>query len=168
MTTPQGALPNSVNPSDGTPQSNPLLGEPQPVQGEPPQNVSSIANDPSHSVETQVAAALSEPASHLTGGTARILPPSELPAPHAPGSQPVPPNPYAFTLEPPTTRDADSIYEYDMKVMSASGQPWRARGSDMSRWFNYGFDEFTWRRYCEYRKEMIKGLEAMVSWARDP
>jgi hypothetical protein len=77
----------------------------------------------------------------------------------------VPPNPYAFTLEPPTTRDAESIYDFDMKVMNASGQPWRARGSDMSRWFNYGFDEFTWKRYCEYRRDMVKGIEMMVSHA---
>lgn len=34
----------------------------------------------------------------------------------------------------------------------------------MSRWFNYGFDEFTWKRYCEYRKDMVKGVEAMVSY----
>lgn len=147
---------------DGTAQGNPLLSDPQLVDGEPPQNVSSIANDPSHSAEAQAAAAAAEPASHLTGETARVLPPSELPVPHAPGSQPVPPNPYAFTLEPPTTRDAESIYDFDMKVMNASGQPWRARGSDISRWFNYGFDEFTWKRYCEYRKEMVKGIEAMV------
>jgi pre-mRNA 3'-end-processing factor FIP1 len=159
---PPGALPDAYNPLDGTPQGNPLLAEPEPVDGEPPQNVSSISNDPSHSAEVRAVAAATEPASHLTGETARVLPPSELPAPHAPGSQPVPPNPYAFTLEPPTTRDAESIYDFDMKVMNASGQPWRARGSDMSRWFNYGFDEFTWKRYCEYRRDMVKGIEMMV------
>ncbi|KAJ9094488.1 hypothetical protein QFC21_006027 [Naganishia friedmannii] len=155
------ALPNDVNPTDGTAPANPLLAEPQPVEADPPLTVSSIADDPSHSAEVRAAAAALAPPTHLTGETARILPPSNLPTPHAPGSQPVPPNPYAFTLDPPTTRDAESVYEYDMKVMNASGQPWRARGSDLSRWFNYGFDEFTWKRYCDYRREAIQGLEAM-------
>ncbi|KAJ9119634.1 hypothetical protein QFC22_003343 [Naganishia vaughanmartiniae] len=155
------ALPNAANSTDGTAPANPLLAEPQPVEADPPLTVSSIADDPSHSAEVRAVAAATEPPTHLTGETARILPPSDLPAPHAPGSQPVPPNPYAFTLEPPMTRDAESVYEYDMKVMNASGQPWRARGSDLSRWFNYGFDEFTWKRYCDYRREAINGLEAM-------
>lgn len=162
QTASSSALPNAHNPTDGTAPANPLLAEPQPIEADPPLTVSSIADDPSHSAEVRAAATALEPPTHLTGETARILPPSDLPAPHAPGSQPVPPNPYAFTLEPPTTRDAESVYEYDMKVMNASGQPWRARGSDLSRWFNYGFDEFTWKRYCDYRREAIKGLEAMV------
>jgi pre-mRNA 3'-end-processing factor FIP1 len=59
-------------------------------------------------------------------------------------------------------QDGQSVYEYDLAVMDGSGQPWRRPGSDLSRWFNYGFDEVTWVKYCEYRRDMSKGREGLV------
>lgn len=35
-----------------------------------------------------------------------------------------------------------------MKDFGEDEQPWRRPGSDMTDYFNYGFDEFTWADYC--------------------
>jgi pre-mRNA 3'-end-processing factor FIP1 len=33
-------------------------------------------------------------------------------------------------------------------------KPWRRPGSDMTDYFNYGFDEFTWASYCIKQQEL--------------
>ncbi|KAL8830445.1 MAG: hypothetical protein Q9170_005728 [Blastenia crenularia] len=41
------------------------------------------------------------------------------------------------------------ITEVDMDAdFSEDEKPWRRPGSDMTDYFNYGFDEFTWASYC--------------------
>lgn len=37
---------------------------------------------------------------------------------------------------------------------SEDDKPWRRPGTDMTDYFNYGFDEFTWASYC-YKQELI-------------
>lgn len=39
------------------------------------------------------------------------------------------------------------IYEFDME--SSDEKPWRKPGADLSDYFNYGFNEDTWKQYCE-------------------
>ncbi|EEB98991.1 hypothetical protein MPER_01402 [Moniliophthora perniciosa FA553] len=48
--------------------------------------------------------------------------------------------------------DGRSIFEVDISAMSE--KPWRRPGSDISDWFNYGFDEISWEAYCYRRREM--------------
>ena len=48
--------------------------------------------------------------------------------------------------------DGRSIYEVDIGNMA--DKPWRRPGSDISDWFNYGFDEISWEAYCYRRREM--------------
>ena len=48
--------------------------------------------------------------------------------------------------------DGRSIYEVDMANMT--DKPWRRPGSDISDWFNYGFDEISWEAYCYRRREL--------------
>ena len=45
-----------------------------------------------------------------------------------------------------------SIYDVDMQ--SLADKTWRRSGSDISDWFNYGFDEISWEAYCARRREM--------------
>lgn len=93
------------------------------------------------------------------GGTVQQQhPASDLPIARAPG-------PEVDLSAPPLLADGSntSIYDVDIHTLEASGQPWRRPGSDLSRWFNYGFDEVSWGRYVGFRKAMMQGREAMVS-----
>jgi pre-mRNA 3'-end-processing factor FIP1 len=48
--------------------------------------------------------------------------------------------------------DGRSILEVDLNAIAE--KPWRIPGSDISDWFNYGFDEVSWEAYCYRRKEV--------------
>lgn len=43
--------------------------------------------------------------------------------------------------------DGKSILEVDLEAMEK--KPWRQPGADITEFFNYGFDEFTWTAYCQ-------------------
>lgn len=72
--------------------------------------------------------------------------PSTLPPVTAPPSHP--------SINPaiPGTLDGRSILEVDLAALSE--KPWRRPGSDLSDWFNYGFDEISWEAYCYRRREL--------------
>ncbi|KAH8110680.1 hypothetical protein DFH11DRAFT_760107 [Phellopilus nigrolimitatus] len=85
------------------------------------------------------------------------LDPSTLPPTRAPPSHPV--------IDPnvPGVFDGRSIFEIDMTNLAE--KPWRRPGSDLSDWFNYGFDELSWEAYCYRRRalgEMAGVLKANV------
>ncbi|CAH1777769.1 unnamed protein product, partial [Owenia fusiformis] len=44
------------------------------------------------------------------------------------------------------------IYEYD--VETADEKPWQKPGADITDYFNYGFNEETWAKYCEKQRRM--------------
>ncbi|KZT08777.1 Fip1-domain-containing protein [Laetiporus sulphureus 93-53] len=71
---------------------------------------------------------------------------STLPPATAPPSHP--------TINPaiPGTLDGRSILEVDLAALAE--KPWRRPGSDLSDWFNYGFDEMSWEAYCYRRREL--------------
>ncbi|KAL4253602.1 FIP1 family protein [Abortiporus biennis] len=79
--------------------------------------------------------------------------PNTLPVATAPPSHP--------KIDPsiPGTLDGRSILEVDLNALSE--KPWRRPGSDLSDWFNYGFDEISWEAYC-YRRREIGELAAMI------
>lgn len=61
--------------------------------------------------------------------------------------------------------------DLDADFPSEDDKPWRRPGSDITDYFNYGFDEFTWASYClkqqELRKEVTdqkKQLEDMQTF----
>ena len=41
------------------------------------------------------------------------------------------------------------VTAFETEIDNLEDKPWRAEGADPSDWFNYGFNEETWRRYCE-------------------
>lgn len=47
---------------------------------------------------------------------------------------------------------ASSIYNIELD--SIEEKPWRQPGSDLTDYFNYGFDEQTWRLYCLRQKSL--------------
>ena len=38
---------------------------------------------------------------------------------------------------------------YDADLDGFEDKPWRKPGSDLSDYFNFGFNETTWRQYCQ-------------------
>lgn len=60
------------------------------------------------------------------------------------------------------TVDVDAIAELDGKSIlsidleSLEHKPWRQPGADITEYFNYGFDEFTWTAYCQKQASLRK------------
>ncbi|KAJ8266056.1 hypothetical protein GJAV_G00125400 [Gymnothorax javanicus] len=42
-------------------------------------------------------------------------------------------------------------------------KPWRKPGADLSDYFNYGFNEETWKAYCEKQRRLQLGLEPSIT-----
>ncbi|KAF8215774.1 hypothetical protein K438DRAFT_1901616 [Mycena galopus ATCC 62051] len=72
--------------------------------------------------------------------------PSTLPAVTAPPSHP------ALDFTATGTREGLSIIDVDLS--SITDKQWRKPGSDISDWFNYGFDELSWEAYCYRRRDL--------------
>lgn len=43
---------------------------------------------------------------------------------------------------------------HEFSIDSLDDKPWRKPGADITDYFNYGFNEETWRAYCEKQKRM--------------
>jgi len=52
--------------------------------------------------------------------------------------------------------DGKEVYEIDLD--SFEDKPWRKPGADITDYFNYGFNENTWKRYCNKQKAMREEL----------
>ncbi|KIM32281.1 hypothetical protein M408DRAFT_216256 [Serendipita vermifera MAFF 305830] len=72
--------------------------------------------------------------------------PSTLPVVTAPATAP------KIELNKDGTMDGRSIYEVDIASLENKG--WRRPGSDLSDWFNYGFDEISWEAYAVRRRDL--------------
>ena len=65
--------------------------------------------------------------------------------------------------------DGRSIIEQNLEELDP--KPWRAPGADISEYFNYGFDEFTWTAYCQKQRQLREDYEpgkVMASMMPDP
>ncbi|ESN97769.1 hypothetical protein HELRODRAFT_193195 [Helobdella robusta] len=47
-----------------------------------------------------------------------------------------------------------SVYEFDLESIKIEDKPWRKPGADLTDYFNYGFTEDTWMKYCERQRRM--------------
>jgi len=71
---------------------------------------------------------------------------------------------HTSTLDPngnpvhPTTGKPILSTDFDNDFPSESTKPWRKPGSDITDYFNYGFDEFTWASYCLKQQQMPKEI----------
>ncbi|XP_045204187.2 pre-mRNA 3'-end-processing factor FIP1-like [Mercenaria mercenaria] len=41
------------------------------------------------------------------------------------------------------------LYEFSLDTLRDEDKPWRKPGADITDYFNYGFNEETWRKYCQ-------------------
>ncbi|TRY88978.1 hypothetical protein DNTS_013347 [Danionella cerebrum] len=62
-------------------------------------------------------------------------------------------------LEAPGSINGVPVMEVDME--SFEEKPWRKPGADLSDYFNYGFNEDTWKAYCEKQKRLRMGLDIL-------
>ncbi|KAM6939957.1 pre-mRNA 3'-end-processing factor FIP1 [Xenentodon cancila] len=60
-------------------------------------------------------------------------------------------------LDAPGNINGVAVLEVDME--SFEEKPWRKPGADLSDYFNYGFNEDSWKAYCEKQKRLRMGLE---------
>jgi pre-mRNA 3'-end-processing factor FIP1 len=88
------------------------------------------------------------------------MPPSELPPALSQSTHPKIDDPAHPSGVIPST--GGSVYDIDLMQFEGSGQPWRRPGSDITQYFNFGFDEATYPRFLRFRAEMMAGREAMV------
>ncbi|RIB27352.1 Fip1 motif-domain-containing protein, partial [Gigaspora rosea] len=49
---------------------------------------------------------------------------------------------------------------YDVDLDSVEDKPWRKPGADITDYFNYGFNKYTWKAYCTKQKQMRKDQHA--------
>lgn len=101
--------------------------------------------------------ATSEPPASTASSSQVVAPITELSAdPNQPDTtnlpvQRAPPSHPSIDPTIPGTFDSRSIFDLDIAAMHP--KPWRLPGTDLSDYFNYGFDEITWEAYCYRRRE---------------
>lgn len=92
-----------------------------------------------------------------------ILP--EGPPPFASSNAPrVDLNPSISSLRVPgTTVDGEQMNIYHIDPSSLPEKPWRRPGADLSDWFNYGFDEMSWRDYGEKKRGIAAERQELMN-----
>lgn len=65
----------------------------------------------------------------------------------------------------PTTGKPILSTDFDTDFASESSKPWRKPGADITDYFNYGFDEFTWASYCLKQQTMPKEIKEITQQA---
>lgn len=54
------------------------------------------------------------------------------------------------------TYEGQAIIDVDPDLLD--DKPWRRPGADLSDYFNYGFNEETWRAYCQKQKQLMEQI----------
>lgn len=111
--------------------------------------IKKIVNEP----PAAIVAPVPRPVQSTAGAEAKLqaleepqIDPSTLPVVIAPATAP------KIDLNRDGTVDGRSVYEVDIAALENKG--WRRPGSDLSDWFNYGFDEISWEAYAVRRREL--------------
>ncbi|KAF3317622.1 hypothetical protein TWF173_010390 [Orbilia oligospora] len=82
---------------------------------------------------------------------------TKTPAPRGPTPPPIATSTLdisAIPIHPSTGEKLTSLNIDDLP-----SKPWRNPGSDVSDYFNYGFDEFTWTAYCQKQENTRKDFD---------
>ncbi|XP_051878056.1 pre-mRNA 3'-end-processing factor FIP1-like isoform X3 [Pristis pectinata] len=64
-------------------------------------------------------------------------------------------------LDAPGSINGIPVIEADLD--SFEDKPWRKPGADLSDYFNYGFNEETWKAYCEKQRRLQLGLDPIIA-----
>ncbi|KAL4230814.1 hypothetical protein ACF0H5_011188 [Mactra antiquata] len=54
-----------------------------------------------------------------------------------------------------------NLYEFSLDTLKDEDKPWRKPGADITDYFNYGFNETTWRNYCQ-KQNRLRGENGMA------
>ncbi|KNZ59779.1 hypothetical protein VP01_1663g4 [Puccinia sorghi] len=84
-------------------------------------------------------------------------PPAESKPPDLQAENPVIPSGY-------DDKDGSALMNFDFDALPESEKGWNKPGAHVADWFNYGFDETTWRAYVTKQKRMRKE----EGWASNP
>jgi pre-mRNA 3'-end-processing factor FIP1 len=57
--------------------------------------------------------------------------------------------------------DGKDLYEVDLDAFE--DKPWRKPGADITDYFNYGFNELTWKLYCQKQRAMREEIRMNVN-----
>jgi pre-mRNA 3'-end-processing factor FIP1 len=102
---------------------------------------------------TDTPVAVASPVSDVKTKAEDGIDPSALPPVAAPPSHP--------TIDPTATGMLEGRPIFEVDMASLAEKAWRRPGSDLSDWFNYGFDEISWEAYC-YRRRELGDLAAVL------
>ena len=58
------------------------------------------------------------------------------------------------TVDLETVAQYDGKDLYDADLDSFEDKPWRKPGADITDYFNYGFNELTWKMYCQKQRRV--------------
>lgn len=58
--------------------------------------------------------------------------------------------------------EGQNILDYDIE--SFTDKPWNKPGADITDYFNYGFNETTWREYCNMQKRKSEFARGGAEW----
>ncbi|XP_049321377.1 pre-mRNA 3'-end-processing factor FIP1 isoform X2 [Astyanax mexicanus] len=56
----------------------------------------------------------------------------------------------------------NGLHAGEVEADTYEDKPWRKPGADLSDYFNYGFNEETWKAYCEKQRRLQLGLDPCV------
>ncbi|KAJ7750208.1 hypothetical protein B0H16DRAFT_1549850 [Mycena metata] len=138
-TVPQIGSGTPARPTPGaqpTPQPTPQLG------GSEPPSPSTVATSAVPQADPPPAQTAPEETPVVDDG----IDPSALPPVTAPPSHPA--------IDPNVTGTMEGRSIIDVDLNSMTDKAWRRAGSDISDWFNYGFDELSWEAYCYRRRDL--------------
>lgn len=108
----------------------------------PPSQPTSIRAPPTASPYAGASSAAGLPSLRPQVATAQAGPSV---SPHPPPTLP------AEVIKPATVDDNQKITDIDLDTLD--DKPWRRPGAHQSDFFNYGFDEFTWKAHCARQKD---------------
>ncbi|KAA1135376.1 cleavage polyadenylation factor subunit fip1 [Puccinia graminis f. sp. tritici] len=127
----------------------PLKPSPMPVAQPTP----SPRHTPHHNSHNR----LPTPENFPAPGTPPPQPPGELKPPDLQADNPVIPSGY-------DDKDGSALMNFDFDALPESEKGWKKPGAHLADWFNYGFDETTWRTYVMKQKRLRKE----EGWAANP
>ncbi|KAH9463050.1 hypothetical protein Pst134EA_015137 [Puccinia striiformis f. sp. tritici] len=137
-----------------TPRDSVPLGRPsqaQPYHPAPGQSIPSTRPRPNNQNR------LPTPENFPVAVTPPPQPPAELKPPDLETENPVIPSGY-------DDKDGSTLMNFDFDGLPESEKGWKKPGAHLADWFNYGFDETTWRTYVMRQKKLRKE----EGWATNP
>ncbi|EXJ84592.1 hypothetical protein A1O3_05262 [Capronia epimyces CBS 606.96] len=115
----------------------------------------------SSSTPTPVVNKAGTPAADTRGDS---QPPNDRPGTEFPARHTSKIDPNGNPIHPATGKPILST-DFDVDFPTDSSKPWRKPGADITDYFNYGFDEFTWASYCLKQQQMPKEVKEITQQA---